>query len=201
MKKSKKSTIETVILLLIIAAVIFACCFMLQKKSKERAQEEAQLAAQKTEVELLLEMDIENGYPKTVRAVLKLYSRIVQCLHNEEITDAQISAMALQLRTLFDEEFLANNPYNEHVDSLILEVAEYDMLDRTIPAYEIDSIKSLEEWENENGKFCSLVACYSIKEAEQYGRIYEKFLFRLSEDNNWKIVGWEKADENDMEAD
>ncbi len=200
MKKKKKSDIiSTIIFLVILVAVIFGCFFLAKKKSNERAEEQAQIEAQQTEAEKLIMMDIEQKYPVTVREVLKLYNRILQCVHNEDVSDAEVKALAGQLRILFDDEFLQNNPYDQHVDSLILEVAEYDMLDRTITNCEIESAKSLSEWTNEQGNFASLCVTYTIMEAKSPGRISEKFLLRKQEDGRWKIVGWERVDNTEVE--
>lgn len=201
MKKKKKSgTLSTIIFLVVLVALIFGCFFLAQKKSKERAEEQAQIEAQQTEAEKLIMMDIEQRYPVTVREVLKLYNRILQCVHNEEVSDAEVKALAGQLRCLFDDEFLQNNPYDQHVESLILEVAEYDMLDRTIAKCEIESAKSLSEWTNELGSFASLNVTYTIMEAKNPGRVNEKFLLRKQEDGRWKIVGWERIDNSEVES-
>ena len=200
MKKKKKSgTLGTIIFMVILVALIFGCFFLAQKKSKERAEEQVQIEAQQTEAEKLIMMDIEKKYPVTVREVIKLYNRILQCVHNEDVSDAEVQALAGQVRILFDDEFLLNNPYQQHVDALILEVAEYDMLDRTIDRCEIESATSISEWQNDKGSFASLNVTYILKEAKQYGQISEKFLLRKQENGQWKIVGWEKIDNNEVE--
>ena len=108
MKKKKKSgTLGTIIFMVILVALIFGCFFLAQKKSKERAEEQAKLEAQQTEAEKLIMMDIEQKYPVTAREVIKLYNRILQCVHNDDVTDAEVKALAGQLRCLFDDEFFA----------------------------------------------------------------------------------------------
>lgn len=199
MKKKKSGTLGAVIFVVILAALIFGCFFLAQRKAKERAEEKAQLEAQQTEAEKLIMMDIEQKYPVTVREVIKLYNRIVQCVHNDDVNDAEVTALTGQLRCLFDEEFLRNNPYDRHVESLILEVAEYDMLDRTIVKAEIESAKNISEWKNEKGSFASLNVSYTIMEAKNPGRVNEKFLLRKQEDGRWKIVGWERIDDAEVE--
>ena len=64
MKKSKKSMIQTVLFMLILAAVIFGCYYLVQKNSENRAKQEAEKAAQQSEYDKLLEMDITGNYPK-----------------------------------------------------------------------------------------------------------------------------------------
>ena len=200
MKKKKKSGIlGTIIFMVILVALIFGCFFLAQKKSKERAEEQAKLEAQQTEAEKLIMMDIEQKYPVTAREVIKLYNRILQCVHNDDVTDAEVKALAGQMRCLFDDEFLQNNPYEQHVEMLILEVAEYDMLDRTIPRCEIESADSMAEWKNDKGSFASLNVAYTLKEAEQFGQVSEKFLLRKQENGRWKILGWEKIDHAEVE--
>ena len=200
MKKKKKSgTLGTIIFLIILAAVIFGCFFTAQRKAKERAEEQIQQEARQTEAEKLIMMDINQKYPVTAREVVKLYNRILQCVHNDDVTDAEVKALAGQFRCLYDEEFLQDNPYDQHVDDLILEVAEYDMLDRTISRCEIEGADSMAEWENDKGRFASLNVKYTLKEADQVGQISEKFLLRKQDDGRWKILGWEKIDNSEVE--
>lgn len=198
-KKKKTGMLSTVIFLLLLVAVIFGCFFLAKKKAKERSEEKIRIEAQLTEAQKLIQTDIDAKYPPTAREVLKLYNRLLQCVHNEDVSDAEITSLAGQFRLLFDEDFLKNNPYEGHVESLILEVAEYDMLDRTITKCEIESSKSAAEWKNEEGSFTALSVVYTLKEAKAVAQIGERFLLRETENGRWKIVGWEPVDQAEID--
>lgn len=199
MKKSKKSLVQTIIFMIVLAGIIFCCFFLFRQRAEKRAEEKAEQSLEKSEVDKILFMDIEGTYPQTPRAVLKLYSRILTCLHNEEVVPVEIEGLAEKLRLLFDQEFLDNNPFDDHVDSLTAEVAEYDMLKRTINAYTIESPISVVEWTIEGVDYSRLIACYTLKEGKAYSKVYEEFLFRKDDAAKWKIVGWRKVDESEME--
>ena len=47
---------------------------------------------------------MENNYPKTVRDVIKLYTRYLKCLYNEKLSDEDIEALNKKMRELYCEK-------------------------------------------------------------------------------------------------
>ena len=82
----KKSTVITVIVMLLVAAAIVAGYFIIStRKNKENYE-----GGERTELDILLEKDLDKSYPLTSREVIKFYSRILKCYYNEELTEEQI---------------------------------------------------------------------------------------------------------------
>ena len=107
----KKSTVITVIVMLLVAAAIVAGYFIISaRKNKENYE-----GGERTELDILLEKDLDKSYPLTSREVIKFYSRILKCYYNEELTEEQLGGLLDQMRGLFDEEFLAQNPRDTHL--------------------------------------------------------------------------------------
>ena len=77
---------------------------------------------QNTEAQAIIAKDIERNYPATVREVVRLFSRISQCYHNQEISEEEFEALTEQQRKLFDEEFLQNNPADTFANNLSAEI-------------------------------------------------------------------------------
>ena len=50
------------------------------------------------------------------------------------------------------------------------------------------------------GQLASLNVTYTIMEEKNPGRVNEKFLLRKQEDGRWKIVGWERIDNAEVES-
>ncbi len=104
--KKKKKTITTIIVMLLLAIGIVAAYFAIsERRSREREEKELEV----TEVDKLLDRNMETSYPATPRETIKLYSRMMKCFYNEELTDAEVEQMMDKMRLLFDEEFLAEN--------------------------------------------------------------------------------------------
>ena len=97
--------------------------------------------------------DLENDYPLTPRAVLKLYCRTVECCYNETLEEKQLEDILKQMRLLFDDEFLNNNPYADHLDGLKMEIDDYQSNGKTITSYNVESAGSVVEWEADRNNF------------------------------------------------
>ncbi len=198
MKNSVKSTIQTIFIMLIILALIAGCYIVI--KEKKKAQVEEDTATVLTETEQLLAMDLESDYPLTPRAVLKLYCRIVECSYNESLDDTQLEAMVKQMRLLFDEEFLSNNPFDDHLDSLKQEITDYQATGKTITSYNVESAGNVVEWEADDESYARLIASFTTRQEASYSKVYEEFLFRKDDVNLWRIVGWRIVDQGETES-
>ena len=80
MTKSNKTTVITLVVMAVIAAAVFFGYYQMTSNPKE---EEVLVA--KTEVDKLIQKDMENNYPGTPREVLKFHGRITQCIYNEDL--------------------------------------------------------------------------------------------------------------------
>ena len=79
----KKSTVITVIVMLLVAAEIVAGYFIISARKNNENYE----GGERTELDILLEKDLDKSYPLTSREVIKFYSRILKCYYNEELTE------------------------------------------------------------------------------------------------------------------
>ena len=152
------------------------------------------------EVEKLLTKDIPGSYPASPREVVKLYSRITKCLFNEELTSEQVESMANQLRQLFDEELLRNNPTENYLIDLNVEMSEYRKAKRSIMNYVIENSDSVKYWDKENKKYASIVVSFTTKEKDDYSKVFENFLLRQDKAGKWKIMGWELTDKKEIDS-
>lgn len=152
----------------------------------------------KTELELLMEKDIMEEYPSTPREMLKLYSRYARIFYNEKLKDENIVALADQLRLLFDEELLLNNPMEEYLLELKTEISIYREVKRTMVSYVVQSNQGISYWESDNESYASVIVSYTLKEGSDYTKMFQKFILRKDESSNWKILGWSITEEVDL---
>ena len=68
-----------------------------------------------TEVQKLIDKDLDQGYPETPVEVMKLWGRYNQCLYNSNMTDEQREELVKKLRYMYSEELAQKNPEKEHV--------------------------------------------------------------------------------------
>lgn len=198
MKRKKSNPVKTTVIMFFVAAVILAAYFALSSKNEETNVE---AAAEETEIEKLLGKNIEESYPPTPREVIKLYSRILKCLYSEEMEESRVKLMTLQLRKLFDEELLANNPESEHIKAIEADIAGYRVNSKSIMSYSIEKAGDV-IYNTVDGRDCAtLRAYYTTKEKNEYKRSYEEFILRKNDNGVWKILGWRESSSTEMNFD
>lgn len=198
MKKSKKGTVATVIFIIILAAAIFGLYFFVRGKAEERNKKKAEKDAQPTEVSNIIALDIEKNYPDTARTVLRLYCRIVTAMLNEDLKEGELMKLEMQLRKLFDLEFLANNSVNDQFNALQLERIDYQDHNRKIDSYLVDSANNAEQKVIDGRECYGTLVNFVIKENGIAGSLYEEFLLRRDDAGRWKIYGWRRVDSSGM---
>ncbi|MBE5962393.1 MAG: hypothetical protein E7256_13605 [Lachnospiraceae bacterium] len=191
----KKGTLKTFLVMLVLAAGILAGYYAINNRAEQKA--EAQYV--ETEKDKLLTRNIENSYPATPREVVKLYSRILKCIYNEDLTEAEMKDLMKQARLLYDEELLEENPEDNNVNELKIEREQYKAEKKSIFSVAIEKANNVITWTDAGKEYASIVACYTLKEDVTYTRTYEKFLLRKDLTGRYKIVGWGMAEEADME--
>ena len=155
---------------------------------------------QNTEAQAILSKDIERNYPATVKEVVRLFSRISQCYHNQEISEEEFKALAEMQRKLFDEEFLENNPSDTFVNNLSAEIDAAKERKYTMVTWRVQKQSSVEMWQDGENSFASIIASYTMNDKEiGYTRTYEEFLLRVDVNGRWKIVGWRLTDPVEIE--
>lgn len=153
---------------------------------------------QQSEIQKLLEKEINESYPATPREVVKLYSRYTKCIYNEKLSDDEISKLAEKVQMLYDAELLQNNPFDEYLYDLKLDISEYHSSERRITSYSVDSGDNVVTWTDDGKEYARLVASYTLREDSAYNKTFEEFLLRKDEENRWKILGFRLTDSEDL---
>lgn len=153
-----------------------------------------------TEAQAILAKDVDRNYPATVREVVRLFSRISRCYHNEVITEEEFKGLVEMQRKLFDEEFLKNNPLETFTNNLTAEIDSAKAKEYQMVTWRVQKQSSVETWQDGENHFSSIIASYTMNtKGEGYTRTFEEFLLREDEDGRWKIVGWRLTDPIEIE--
>lgn len=153
-----------------------------------------------TEAQNILSKDIDRNYPATVREVVRLFSRISKCYHNETVSKEEFSALVEFQRKLFDEEFLENNPPDTFTNNLTAEIDAAKAKEQTMIMYRVQKQSSVVTWQDGENHFAKIIASYTMNaKGESPTRTFEEFLLREDEKGHWKIVGWRLTDPIEIE--
>lgn len=188
MNEKEEKTLKKNVRVFIIGAVCIALVvglFFYVTKSRSASVEDL---TELTEVQSVITKDLEKNYPATPREVVKLYNRIITCFYNETFTEEELYALGDQIRFLFDEELLNNNPRDEYFKQLKTDIEEYHERSKTIASTSVCSSNEV-NYQVVDGDECAYVtASYFINENRTYSRTYQTYVLRKDEDGNWKIL-------------
>lgn len=187
-KNSKSAVLSGGVILLM---VIVMAGYYLYLSNKEKVKEEAN--PKFTAVQEVLNRDLENNYPKTPKEVVKYYSEITKCFYNEEYSDGELELLADKANQLYDAELLQWNDWGQYIISLRSQIKDFKDQKITISTYIISSSTEVDEFEEDGYKFARLRAVYTLKQEGAKQDVAEVFLLRLDENGDWKIYGWDNA--------
>lgn len=184
--------------LCLVVVVLLAVFLLLNQKEDDSAFSEE--TGKNTEAQNILAKDLDRNYPATVREVVRMFSRISQCYHNQVISEEEFTALVEMQRKLFDEEFLENNPLETFTNNLSTEIEAAKGREYSMVTWWVQKQSSVETWQDGDNNFASIIACYTMNaKGEGYTRTYEEFLLREDENDRWKIVGWRLTDPIEVE--
>ena len=187
MYKKTQNPVVVGIVMALLAVFIIGGFFLVRSIGLKNLE----LKKSKTEVEKLLELNLDDNYPGNAREVLKIYNRILKCCYNEDLTDEQIKKLAEQNQKLFDEQLLEKNPLDQYVEKLKKDIEDYKSKKTTIANIAIQDLAEAEREERGGYKFCNLLVSYIVKDTKGLKTTNEKYYLREDDKGRWKILFWE----------
>jgi len=191
MGKAKKRTTTTIVVMTLLAIMVLLFYFYWSNRTDPIDTS----VENQSEVEKLLNKDLELYYPETPREVVKLFSNMMKVLYDDldnKMDDADIKALALKIRELYDTEFLENNQEDIYLQNLYTDIASWKEKDRRITNYRLDNEDLEQESEIDGVKYSVDYVTFTIQENSKFIEAW-KILLRQDENKKWKILGWELA--------
>lgn len=185
MRRSKQRTVVTILSMSLIAVLVIAFYYHITKRTKPSEET-------LSDVEVLLNKDLELYYPATPKEVVKLYSKMLQTIYTD-LEDEQVRALAIKMRELYDAELLEKNPEEEHLNDFITEIVEWQNAERSITNFSFNEKENTTE-EIDGREYAAIHVIYTFKEKAKYLQEW-RFLLRKDSDGRWKILGWSKIPE------
>lgn len=187
----KMGTTKFIILVLVIMMIGLAYYTYLNNHAQNQKTETTQ-----TEKEQLLEYDMLEKYPKTVRETVKLHLRYLKAAYNDEFTEEELFTVNKQIRQLFDEELLENNTPDVQLQGMKNEIQLYKENKQKFVSYSLSESSQI-QYNTEDGKeYAKMRVTLVLKINGSTVSGDEEYLLRKNQDGKWKILGW-KATTND----
>lgn len=189
-----KKRIATVSVVLVLACAVIAL-YMYIDRSGGKTKESVKSAAEK-----MLSKNLEAYYPSTSHAVAELYCGIVECIYNPETTDKQCKELVKMLRSLYDEEFAAVNPYETYLKTVEEKLKEAKKKKIIFTGYVLDKASNVKEWKNELGSYESYQLQFLLRSEEGSGGSQRELIMRKDKEGKFKIVGWKMAEDGGKDS-
>lgn len=184
---------------IIVAAVCVVVLYYLISEGK--LESSGKSAADESEVQKLLEKDIDTSYPETPAEVVKLYWRYSKCIYNNAGGEKNTKGLLKQIRKFYDTELLEGegNSWEEMLKQVKNEQAEYAKKKRTISTYVVQPNSTVQYADLEGKEGAAVMSGVLTKEKSKRSQVYEKFICRKDQDGKWRILGWKQTkDANDI---
>lgn len=186
MKKTKKpmSSIFTVIS---IVAIILVLVYVNQSQQANKLKESS--LEKKSEIEKMLELNIDDEYPETPREVARLHGDMTRLLYSG-VEDDEIKELAIKTRELYDTEFIVNNPEDQYLSNLYSDIALWLQLDRRIEKNFVVNEEQEEIFVLDGKDYATAFISFTITEKGKTAEL-RRYLMRKDEHDKWRIIGWE----------
>ena len=189
MGKAKKRTTTTIVVMTLLAIMVLLFYFYWSNRTDPIDTS----IENQSEVEKLLNKDLELYYPETPREVVKLFSNMMKVLYDDlenKMDDADLKALALKIRELYDAEFLENNQEDIYLQNLYTDIASWKDKNRRITNSRSVNEDLEQESEIDGVKYSVNYVTFTIQENSKITETW-KILLRQDENKKWKILGWE----------
>jgi len=193
MKNRFKGTKGAIILIVLVVLVVSYYYHLSNTTSTDKSSDEIKISA----ADDILMKNYNSSYPPTPKEVVKEYLQISKVLHNEELSDEQVTNIGLKVQALYDDEFIANKSTEDYIRDLKSEVAAFRNNNYVITNYYTSSSTEVVYGKVDGYEFAKLNASYSIRVSGKSQILQEVFLLRKDEAGRWKIYGWQPVEEDE----
>ena len=174
-------------LFLAMGCVLLAYYLITVRIEKSKPEDYVQLTA----IQEVLSRNLDTNYPQTPKEVIKYYSEITKCFYNEEHTEEELYALAMQAQKLYDHDLVANKTEDQYLQDLKSEIQAFKEKDYYISSYGTSSSTDVYDFTEDGYKFSRLYCTYNIRVGTVIQPIEEIFLLRMDLEGHWKIYGWD----------
>ena len=181
-----------------IACVLLLCVGFYNLKNHSGTGEDAK---DMTTVQRIDAKNLEQDYPKTPRAVLKLYNEIITSYYEEKYTEEEFDKLIDQARILFDQELADNNPKEDYKTAVQESIANYSGRNFKIRQTDVcDSSDVKYLTDDKNGdELAYVTASYFTEENKKFDKTYQMYVLRKDAEGKWKILTFYKVEGNSTE--
>lgn len=180
---------RTIIVIAVLVALGLGYYYYLA--NKDTGKDATDIAADTSEVSVLISKDIMANYPESPKDVVNLYARITKAYYDTSLTDEQIEALGKQARLMFDDELKNTQTDADFYEKLKEDIGNYNSTKTRISSYVIQSAAKIKYSTFKDRQYASIALVYYLRQGDKLIDSPTKFTLRKDDDGHWKILFWE----------
>ena len=180
---------RTIIVIAVLVALGLVYYYYLA--NKDTGKDATDIAADTSEVSVLISKDIMANYPESPKDVVNLYARITKAYYDTSLTDEQIEALGKQARLMFDDELKNTQTDADFYEKLKEDIGNYNSTKTRISSYVIQSVAKTKYSTFKDRQYASIALVYYLRQGDKLIDSPTKFTLRKDDDGHWKILFWE----------
>ena len=180
---------RTIIVIAVLVALGLGYYYYLA--NKDTGKDATDIAADTSEVSVLISKDIMANYPESPKDVVNLYARITKAYYDTSLTDEQIEALGKQARLMFDDELKNTQTDADFYEKLKEDIGNYNSTKTRISSYVIQSAAKTKYSTFKDRQYASIALVYYLRQGDKLIDSTTKFTLRKDDDGHWKILFWE----------
>ena len=179
---------RTIIVIAVLVALGLGYYYYLA--NKDTGKDATDIAADTSEVSVLISKDIMANYPESPKDVVNLYARITKAYYDTSLTDEQIEALGKQARLMFDDELKNTQTDTDFYEKLKEDIGNYNSTKTRISSYVIQSAAKTKYSTFKDRQYASIALVYYLRQGDKLIDSPTKFTLRKDDDGHWKILFW-----------
>ena len=180
---------RTIIVIAVLVALGLGYYYYLA--NKDTGKDATDIAADTSEVSVLISKDIMANYPESPKDVVNLYARITKAYYDTSLTNEQIEALGKQARLMFDDELKNTQTDADFYEKLKEDIGNYNSTKTRISSYVIQSAAKTKYSTFKDRQYASIALVYYLRQGDKLMDSPTKFTLRKDDDGHWKILFWE----------
>ena len=180
---------RTIIVIAVLVALGLGYYYYLA--NKDTGKDATDIAADTSEVSVLISKDIMANYPESPKDVVNLYARITKAYYDTSLTNEQIEALGKQARLMFDDELKNTQTDADFYEKLKEDIGNYNSTKTRISSYVIQSAAKTKYSTFKDRQYASIALVYYLRQGDKLIDSPTKFTLRTDDDGHWKILFWE----------
>lgn len=180
---------RTIIVIAVLVALGLGYYYYLA--NKDTGKDATDIAADTSEVSVLISKDIMANYPESPKDVVNLYARITKAYYDTSLTNEQIEALGKQTRLMFDDELKNTQTDADFYEKLKEDIGNYNSTKTRISSYVIQSAAKTKYSTFKDRQYASIALVYYLRQGDKLIDSPTKFTLRKDDDGHWKILFWE----------